>query len=82
MAMMLYPEIQSKAREEIDRVVGSDRLPSLDDRAQLPYVEAIVKECLRWHPVTPTGVPHALTADYEYNGYTLPKGAMVIPSHW
>lgn len=51
---MLYPEIQSKAREEIDRLVGSDRLPSLDDREQLPYVEAIVKECLRWHPVTPT----------------------------
>ncbi|KAI5359250.1 putative cytochrome P450 [Septoria linicola] len=82
MAMMLFPEIQSKAREEIDRVVGSDRLPSLDDREQLPYVGAIVKECLRWHPVTPTGVPHALTADYEYDGYTLPKGAMVIPSHW
>lgn len=79
--MMMYPEVQLKAREELERVVG-DRLPTLQDRAHLPYIEAIVKECLRFHPVAPMGVPHNLTAEYEYNGYILPKGTMVLSNLW
>ncbi|PPJ52394.1 hypothetical protein CBER1_09786 [Cercospora berteroae] len=82
MAMMLHPEVQHKAREEIDRVVGSERLPEMGDRARLPYIEAVVKECLRWRPVLPAGLTHKLTADFEYDGYFLPKGAMVIPAVW
>lgn len=82
MAMLLHPEVQHKAREEIDRVVGSERLPEMGDRAQLPYIEAIVKECLRWRPVLPAGLAHKLTADFEYDGYFLPSGAMVIPAVW
>ena len=40
---------------EIDSVVGVDRLPDFDDEASLPYVSALVKEVMRWHPVTPIG---------------------------
>ena len=47
LAMTLYPEAQRKGQEEIDRVVGNDRLPDFEDRENLPYVDAIYKECLR-----------------------------------
>lgn len=55
LAMVLYPEVQKIAQAELDSVIGEERLPDFSDRAHLPYVEAIVKEVLRWHPVTPTG---------------------------
>lgn len=51
LAMLLHPEIQKKAQEEIDRVVGDSRLPTHEDRKTLPYVTAIVDETLRWEPV-------------------------------
>lgn len=47
LAMVMHPEVQRSAQEEIDRVVGSDRLPDYDDQDALPYVSAIVKETLR-----------------------------------
>ena len=48
LAMILYPEVQRHAQEEVDRIVGSGRLPEFGDRENLPYVEAILKECLRY----------------------------------
>lgn len=56
LAMVLYPEIQSKGQAEIDIVIGKDRLPSFTDRGSLPYVNAIVKEVLRWNPAVPLGI--------------------------
>ena len=53
--MSLYPTVQRKAQEELHRVIGLDRLPVLADRDQLPYIEAILKELLRWNPITPLG---------------------------
>jgi cytochrome P450 len=53
--MSLYPNIQKRAQEEIDRVVGRDRLPTFADRYNLPYLEAIIWEILRWNPVGPLG---------------------------
>ncbi|PSS38121.1 hypothetical protein PHLCEN_2v28 [Hermanssonia centrifuga] len=47
LAMMLYPTVQKRAREELDRVIGSDRLPSFEDELELPYVSAVVKEAFR-----------------------------------
>ena len=55
LAMSLYPDVQAAAQKEIDTVVGSDRLPDISDRAQLPYVDALCKEVLRWHIAAPTG---------------------------
>lgn len=51
--MRLYPEIQRKAQQEIDAVIGSDRIPDLSDKSILPYVDAVVMEVLRWHPAVP-----------------------------
>lgn len=51
MAMVLYPEVQKKAQEEVDRVVGHHRLPRSQDLDKLPYLSAILKEVTRWHNV-------------------------------
>jgi len=53
--MTMHPEFQRKAQAEIDSVIGSDRLPTLADQPNLPYVNALVKEVLRWNPVGPLG---------------------------
>lgn len=53
--MVLYPEIQSIAQSELDHVVGAHRLPTFEDRDQLPYVSALLKEVLRWIPTLPLG---------------------------
>ncbi|KAF5007397.1 hypothetical protein FDECE_6283 [Fusarium decemcellulare] len=82
LAMTTNPEVQRKAQEEIDRVVGTDRLPSPSDRDNLPYVDAVVKEALRWHPVAPMALPHASSQDDEIDGYAIPKGAMLLPNVW
>ncbi|KAH7194512.1 cytochrome P450, partial [Fusarium oxysporum] len=81
-AMLLYPEIQRKAQDEIDKVVGK-RMPTMDDEQSLQYVRACMKETLRWMPTTILGaVPHAVTQDDTYNGYLIPKGAGVLNNVW
>jgi cytochrome P450 len=63
--MVLHPEVQAKAQADIDRVVGKDRLPDFDDRPGLPYLDAILRETLRWHPVFPMG-HYALPLFFHY----------------
>ncbi|EKM56476.1 uncharacterized protein PHACADRAFT_141167 [Phanerochaete carnosa HHB-10118-sp] len=82
LAMTLYPQVAERAQAEIDLVVGSDRLPNFEDRPNLPYVEALVKEVYRWNPVAPLGVPHRLLEDDMYDGYLIPKGSIVIANIW
>lgn len=55
LAMVIHPEIQIKAQQELDSVIGGGRLPDFTDRASLPYINAIVKEVIRWSPVAPLG---------------------------
>lgn len=75
-AMATYPDWVKKARGLLDDVCGAnaERLPSLADRKQLPYISAVVKEVLRWRPFIQTGVPHMLEKDDEYEGYRFPAG--------
>ncbi|EJC98990.1 cytochrome P450 [Fomitiporia mediterranea MF3/22] len=82
LVMMVYPEVQRKAQEEIDRVIGNGRLPCFEDRDNLPYINAVVKEVLRWHPVGPMGFPHLTTESDTYEGYYIPKGSLVIANVW
>ncbi|KAH7915421.1 cytochrome P450 [Hygrophoropsis aurantiaca] len=82
LAMVLYPEVQERAWLSIQSVIGTARLPNFNDRASLPYIDAILRETLRWHPITPAGVPHATYAEDIYNGYHIPKGALIIPNIW
>ncbi|KAI0778148.1 cytochrome P450 [Trametes elegans] len=78
LAMVLYPEVQRKTRAELDAVVGTDRLPDFADQKSLPYIHAIVKECLRWQNVFTFGLPQRVMEDDEYRGYYTPKGPIVL----
>ena len=51
--MMLHPEAQEKAQAQIDAIVGKNRLPTMDDRPSLPFVDAIFWETLRYRPIVP-----------------------------
>ena len=82
--MVLYPAAQARAQSELDAVLGKGVLPSFNNmnEEELPFLMAVVKESLRWNPVTPFGVPHQLIQEDTYKGYTLPKGTIVIPNTW
>jgi cytochrome P450 len=71
-----------KAQEELDKVVGSDRMPDFSDQLDLPYTSAIVKEVLRWGCPLPIGVPKQVTVDDIYNGQYIPAGATIIENIW
>jgi fumagillin biosynthesis cytochrome P450 monooxygenase len=83
LAMVLYPDVQKKAQEEIDgRIPPATRLPELYDRDSLTYVNAVVKECHRWFPIVPMGQCHVATKNLQYGGYDIPKGSFLLPARW
>ncbi|KAL4798677.1 cytochrome P450 [Aspergillus venezuelensis] len=82
LAMTLFPDVQKTAQAEIDTVIGRSRLPSSDDREKLPYINALVKEALRWHPVIPMGLPHRAMVDDSCNGYLIPKDSVILANLW
>ncbi|KAF7369676.1 O-methylsterigmatocystin oxidoreductase [Mycena venus] len=82
LAMVLFPDVQRKAQEELDRVVGTSRLPTIRDQEHLPYIAAIQKEMYRWRTTVPGGVPHAATEDDVYNGFFIRKGTIIINNLW
>ena len=94
--MALNPDVQHRAQQELDSTLHG-RLPMLSDRLNLPYINCILLEVLRWHPVAPlgsvladyqtlsyatTGVPHLLTQEDEYQGYSIPDRTIVIANIW
>ena len=81
-AMIMFPQVQQKAQDEIDRVVGSLRLPTFADRDDLPYIDALVKEASRWWPIAPMGFPHVATEHFEYEGMHIPKNSLLLPAVW
>nr|CAD7437819.1 unnamed protein product [Timema bartmani] len=77
-----HPKIQEKVQNEIDIVVGRHRLPTLDDRAKLPYMEAVIREALRKVTIIPLSVVKKCTEDTYFQGYFIPKDTMVVPNLW
>ncbi|KAI0713031.1 cytochrome P450 [Cerioporus squamosus] len=72
LAMLLYPrEVQEHVRREIEKVLGPHRLPTFDDFGLIPYVDALIKEVLRWHPIVPLDLLHKLRKDDVYADYHL-----------
>ena len=82
LAMALHPHVVSKAHEELDRVVGNERLPVLSDRENLPYISALIKEVLRWACPVPLGIPKQVMKNEVYNGWLIPAGATIIDNFW
>jgi len=79
LAMLCNPKAQQKAQAEIDKVV---ELVQFEDRDSLPYIDAIVKEILRWHPVLPIGIPHLSTQGDIVGNYFIPEGTIVLGNSW
>ncbi|XP_076735927.1 cytochrome P450 2J2 isoform X1 [Maylandia zebra] len=75
--MMNYPEIQEKVQAEIDRVVGQSRLPTLADRPNLPYTDAVIHETQRFGNIVPLGFPKMASKDSTLGGYFIPKGTAI-----
>ncbi|XP_072048699.1 cytochrome P450 2J4-like [Amphiura filiformis] len=80
--MMVYPEIQKRVQQEIDSVVGRDRLPRLSDKDKLPFTSAVLLEIQRIVSINPLGVPHTCGDDTTIEGYYIPKGSMVVSNLW
>ncbi|KAA1476628.1 cytochrome P450 [Dentipellis sp. KUC8613] len=82
LAMLLYPDVQQRAQEEIDNVVGRSRTPTFADLNQLPYIQAVSKEILRWRSPALFGVPLTTSSDDWYEGMFIPKGTSCLPNMW
>ncbi|XP_035509345.1 cytochrome P450 2J6-like [Morone saxatilis] len=78
--MAKYPEIQEKVQAEIDRVIGQSRQLSMEDRAKLPYTDAVLHEVQRIGNIVPLSLPHITSKEMQLAGYTIPKGITVIPN--
>ncbi|XP_029446140.1 cytochrome P450 2D15-like [Rhinatrema bivittatum] len=76
--MLLHPDIQSKVHEEIDRVIGRDRRPVMQDQVDMPFTNAVIHETQRFGDIIPTALPHMAYRDTEIQGFFIPKGTTVI----
>ncbi|KAG8920281.1 hypothetical protein FRC02_000999 [Tulasnella sp. 418] len=77
-----FPEYQRKVQEELDRVVGTDRSPTIDDISCLPTLKAFIREVHRFRTITPLGLPHLTQEDQWYQGQLIPKGSNIIYNTW
>ncbi|KAL2488504.1 Cytochrome [Forsythia ovata] len=78
--MINQPGILKRASEELDSVVGRDRLVQESDLTYLKYVKACAKEAFRIHPIAPFNVPHVSMENATVGGYFIPKGSQVLLS--
>lgn len=67
LVMVLFPDVQKKAQAQIDGVIGKGRLPRLQDRPLLPYIDAMLRETLRYNPVAPL-------CEYKFDLYRFHPG--------
>ncbi|KAG0460241.1 hypothetical protein HPP92_023369 [Vanilla planifolia] len=80
--LIRQPELLARAQQEMDAVVGRGRLVTEGDLHNLPFLQAVVKETFRCHPVAPLSLPRLVTEDFEVDGYLIPKGATLLVNIW
>nr|XP_029137192.1 cytochrome P450 2J6-like [Labrus bergylta] len=78
--MIYYPQIQERVQAEIDAVIGSSRVPSLNDKEDMPYTNAVVHEIQRMADIVPLNVIRMATKDTTLDKYTIPKGTIIMPT--
>ncbi len=76
-----HTSIQDKAHNEIIAVIGK-RAPTIDNRKNTPYVEAVILEAFRYTSFVPLLLPHYTSCETDLNGYLIPKGTTVFPNVW
>ncbi|XP_036590329.1 cytochrome P450 2C23-like [Trichosurus vulpecula] len=77
--ILKHPEVQAKVHEEIDRVIGPNRVPSIMDRQDMPYMDAVVHEMQRFIDLVPLNLPREMAQDTQFRQYVLPKGTKIFP---
>ncbi|KAM9305501.1 cytochrome P450 2K1-like [Gastrophryne carolinensis] len=77
--MMKYPEIQKKVQEEIREHIKPGQMPSVEDRKNMPYTDAVIHEVQRFANIVPLNLSHTCPKDVNFRGYCIPKGTEVIP---
>ncbi|XP_043841075.1 cytochrome P450 2C44-like [Dromiciops gliroides] len=77
--ILKHPEVQAKIHEEIDRVIGQNRVPSIKDRQDMPYMDAVIHEVQRFTDLIPLNLPHAVNRDIQFKQYVIPKGTTIFP---
>ncbi|XP_071837724.1 cytochrome P450 2F2-like [Apostichopus japonicus] len=80
--LVKYQDVQKKAREEVNVIIGRERSPTLTDRDQMSYVNAFIQETHRFVSAAPLGSYHLVSEDTEYDGYFIPKGTHVAQNLW
>ncbi|XP_075830113.1 cytochrome P450 2C26-like isoform X4 [Microtus pennsylvanicus] len=78
--LLKYPHVTAKVQEEIDRVIGRQRSPCLQDRKQMPYTDAVIHEVQRFIDIAPNSLPHEVTCDVKFRNYLIPKGTAIVTS--
>lgn len=68
LAMICFPDVQQKLKDEVDSVIGRDRVPTVHDTPNLPYIRAFVREALRWRSVARFSLPHATSSEDTFRG--------------
>ncbi|KAE8611431.1 hypothetical protein XENTR_v10012448 [Xenopus tropicalis] len=76
--MLLYPDVQRKVREEIDRVIGRTRKPTMGDVLQMPYTNAVIHEIQRYGDIIPLSMPHMAYRDTHIKSFFIPKGTVIM----
>ncbi|XP_053328566.1 cytochrome P450 2C15-like [Spea bombifrons] len=79
MILLKHPDVEERLHQEIDRVIGRNRAPCIEDRSRMPYTDAVVHEVQRFIDLIPLGLPHKVTQDVEFRGYFIPKGTTIYP---
>jgi cytochrome P450 len=82
LAMIYYPDAFVKARQQVEEVIGKERLPTFSDRASLPYLDCILNETWRWGSPVPLNLPHSVLEEDVYHGKKIRKGSIVIANIW
>ncbi|KAI3991534.1 hypothetical protein MKX01_017153 [Papaver californicum] len=80
--LIRHPNILAQAQQELDSVVGKNRLVSESDLSQLPFLQAVIKEAFRLHPSTPLSLPRVSAEDCEIYGYFIPKNTTLLTNVW
>ncbi|XP_069602821.1 cytochrome P450 2C11-like [Ranitomeya imitator] len=79
MILLKHPDVEERIHQEIDKVIGRDRAPCVEDRSHMPYMDAVIHEIQRYIDLIPMGSPRKVIRDVTFRDFHIPKGTSVFP---